>query len=313
MPDVDTRPVLCLNSLITAGEPIEVSVTHTWFYTDQNAAADHRVADARVSIYANGSLVGADYIPREGDAIRIVAESAVYGEAHAEVVVPFSVPAEAVKWTATNVSEWSNDEPGWMLADIRFDLKVEFSLQDPAQTVDYYHFSSQPFFPEEENPGDDLWTEGYRTVSFSGGTFRTDIEPIFSEHVNELDAISGNDSSGFTFFTDRQFSGKTYALSLQYDGMDYFVRHEGYDEKLLDCGLDLTLSSVSESYYDLANYKWHTEDGILGDLGEVGLGDPLWGYSNVSTGAGVVAARSSSTYRLSLADFLRSYVPRSSE
>lgn len=27
-PEIDTKPVLCLNSLITAGKPIEVDITH---------------------------------------------------------------------------------------------------------------------------------------------------------------------------------------------------------------------------------------------------------------------------------------------
>ncbi|MDE5850237.1 MAG: hypothetical protein K2H38_08860 [Muribaculaceae bacterium] len=36
----------------------------------------------------------------------------------------------------------------------------------------------------------------------------------------------------------------------------------------------------------------------------VGLSEPVWGYSNVSTGAGVVAAQSPATVKIDLSDFL---------
>ena len=51
--DIETTPVLCLNSLITAGEPIYVTVTHTWLYTDESSRKDHSVKDAVLSIYVN--------------------------------------------------------------------------------------------------------------------------------------------------------------------------------------------------------------------------------------------------------------------
>lgn len=40
-------------------------------------------------------------------------------------------------------------------------------------------------------------------------------------------------------------------------------------------------------------------------VGDVGFCDPAWGYSNVSTGAGVVAARSKSSATIILTDFLQ--------
>ena len=95
-PTVDTRPVLCINSLITAGEPIEVEVSHTWVYNDKAAALDHSVDDAEVDIFANGRLVRPDYIPREGDEIHIAAHSAKYGMAEATVTVPIAMPIDMV-------------------------------------------------------------------------------------------------------------------------------------------------------------------------------------------------------------------------
>lgn len=63
----------------------------------------------------------------------------------------------------------------------------------------------------------------------------------------------------------------------------------------------MILGSVSASYYYLANYIWQTSEGVFYDLGEVGLGDPQGGYSNVSGGAGVVAAQSQTSVAIDLA------------
>ncbi|MDE6291095.1 MAG: DUF4249 domain-containing protein, partial [Muribaculaceae bacterium] len=103
----------CLNSLITAGSPIEVNVSRTWVYTDQAGEKDHSVDDATVRIYANGDLVDFGYIPEEGDNIRIHASSVRYGEAEAEVTVPVATPVSDVEFTDKVISLWINDTPGW--------------------------------------------------------------------------------------------------------------------------------------------------------------------------------------------------------
>lgn len=89
-PEIDTKPVLCLNSLITAGKPIDVQVTHTWIFNDEKSERNHDVPDASIVIFANERIVSSDYLPKEGDRIRIVADSQTYGTATAEVVVPYA-------------------------------------------------------------------------------------------------------------------------------------------------------------------------------------------------------------------------------
>ena len=102
-PKVDTRPVLCINALITAGEPFDVQMTHTWRY--DNPGTDHSVNDAQVSIYANGNPVGRDYVANEGDVIRIAATSPTYGDAEATLHLVHLEPADAFlprAWTLPN-------------------------------------------------------------------------------------------------------------------------------------------------------------------------------------------------------------------
>ncbi len=187
-------------------------------------------------------------------------------------------------------------------------LTAKMTVNDPATIENYYRFAYEGF-PEriEYEPG----TSGWQPMDFLTGTFKYEAEPIFGEHIGVFEAITGaSDPYGFTFFTDRQFSGKSYTLTLQFDDMRYYLNDSEYSPELVDCGLELTLYSVSPSYYRWCVYRWHVDSGFVSDFGETGLGDPVWGYSNVSTGAGVVAAQTPSTYTLNLNEFLTKQIFR---
>lgn len=303
-PDIDVKPVLCMNSLITAGKPIEVTVTRTALYTDENK--DFTVKDARITIYANGEEKDADYIPQEGDRILLMAESNTYGSAQAEVVVPCRVEVGAFNWRPHLIDVWRDDSIDYeMCATIRFNLEASLTIDDLASEENYYRFayiSCNPHYGDDDNYDDnDRYVPG---LTFHTGTFRYESEPIFAEHIGVFDSMMGGDAYGFTFFTDRQFNGNNYTLHLQYSDCQYSVTAPVWNEELLDCEVEFTLYSVSKSYYNLAVYMWQRDFGSLEDLGNIGFGDPIWGYSNVSTGAGVVAAQAYTTYTLSLRDFL---------
>lgn len=305
IPNIDVTPVLCINSLVAAGEPITVKITRSWLYTD-DSADDCDVKDATVTIYANGNVVDDQYIPDYGDTIRIVANSPTYGSAEAEVNVPAPVPVR-IDWKA-DVKSRSIDDTN-MYGIIVFDLKIDVEVQDPAEIDNYYKYEYSVFLPEitrdeltDEN-GDIIWAE-YPSVSLSLGMLQYDEEPIFSEHIGAFDSVTGSDSFGFTYFTDRQFAGKTYTLHLNYPDCTFFVHSTNWRPELLECGVNVTLNSISQSLYNWANYFWQQDEGIIGALGDIGLGDPLYGYSNVSTSAGVVAALSSSSSDIDLSGFL---------
>ena len=297
-PEIDTKPVLCLNSLITAGEPIEVEVTHTWMFNDEKAENNHKVTDASVTILANERIVGSDYLPKEGDKIRIVAESPTYGNALAEVTVPFATPVGNVKVTPTIKNIWKGDEDFFhyeMFAGVTFNLSVEMDIDDPAENDNYYNFGYN---------WSGVANDGSPTLSI--GQFEYNSEPIFKEHIGVFETIMGNDEdTDFVFFTDRQFSGRTYTLHLNFSNNVFRVKSQEYDESLLECDVNLYLTTVSKSYYNWAVYKWNVDEGIMGDLSDIGLAESKWGYSNVSTGAGVIAAQSSSKFTIDLKEFLK--------
>ena len=297
-PEIDTKPVLCLNSLIKAGEPIEVDVTHTWMFNDEKSERNHDVKDAVVTILVNERIVGSDYLPKEGDKIRIVAESPTYGTATAEVVVPYPTPIGKVRVSPVVKNIWKGEDDFFhydMFADITFNLNVEMDVNDPEGIDNYYHFGYNWFGAD---------TDGSPTLSI--GQFEYNSEPIFKEHIGVFETVMGNDEdTQFVFFSDRQFSGKTYTLHLNFSDNYFHVKSQEYDESRLECGVNLYLTTVSKSYYNWAVYKWNVDEGIMGDLSDIGLAESKWGYSNVSTGAGVVAAQSSSKYTIDLKEFLK--------
>lgn len=192
-PEIDTQPVLCLNSLITTGEPIDVKVTHTWMFNDEKSERNHDVKDAVVTILVNERIVGSDYLPKEGDKIRIVAESPTYGTATAEVVVPYATPIEKVRVSPIVKNIWKGEDDFFhyeMFADITFNLNVEMDVNDPAETDNYYHFGYNWF-------GSD--TDGSPTLSI--GQFEYNSEPIFKEHIGVFETVMGNDEdTQFVFF-----------------------------------------------------------------------------------------------------------------
>ncbi|MDE6642991.1 MAG: DUF4249 domain-containing protein [Muribaculaceae bacterium] len=294
-PDVDTKPVLCMNSLITVGEPIYVYVSRSWLFTDKQAAGNHQVTDAKVTVIVNGNVVDADYLPQEGDKIYIIAESRTYGTATAEVQVPFAAPIGKVNLTPTVTDIWKGLHYE-MLADITFDLNFELDVVDHPGYDNYYNLSYEKNNPDSND------------AKFTLNRLDVKLEPIFKEHIDVLESIMVDEESyDFLYFSDQQFAGKAYTLHLNFTDNYYSVSSRYYDESLLDCGITFCLSTISRSYYNWAVYKWNVTEGIIGDLAEVGLAESKWGYSNVSTGAGVVAAKSETQYTVSLKEFLKQF------
>ena len=290
-PDMPHIPVLCVNSLITVGEPVEAVVSKSRLYTDTSDKTE--VKDADLRIYANGVLRLDSYIPKEGDNIRIVAESPSLGRGEADLSMPMSIKAPTATWETYDVSCWKSDND---VVSVQFKLKVALRIEDP-DGENYYKFSFNSGTQTNEN-SDNHDASGNYGFEISSLVYK--MEPIFSEHIGIFESIMGGDADGFTFFSDRQFSGKSYTLNLQFDHC-LFRYPTG---EIPECKVNLIINSVSPSYYNWANYVWQRDNGTLSDLSDYGLGDPIWGYSNVSSGAGVVAAQSKSVCMIDLTDFI---------
>lgn len=310
-PKEDVAPVLCLNSLVNAGSPIYAQVTHTWMYNDLEAERNHEVHDAVVRIFVNGQEVDKYYIARERDHVRIVADSPTYGHAEGEVTVPVSVVPIDVKIIPIERSMTVNSD-NYFYADLRFDLGVQLTIPDDASTANYFNFNRIGYYENGwEYDWDFGWDEDYQgpgvgvtECELQLGSFQYQSEPIFGEHIGIFDSVMGADSWGFMFFSDRQFSGDKYTLHLNYTDCRYIVRSGDLQPELPDAGFTFFLNTVSESFYNWAIYRWQKDDGMLGDMSSIGLSEAFGGYSNVSSGAGIIAAQSSQSVTVSLHDFI---------
>lgn len=307
-PKIDTEPVLCINSLITAGEPIEVELSHSWVYNDNKGF--HYVDDAVVTIYANDQPTDDDYLPAQGDVIRIVAESKKYGRAEATVTVPVAIPITKAEVTPTTVSTW-RDEGQAMTEYLNFNMRVALHIDDDGRTEDFFRLDYGCETPTGYEDYEDIFSGSHQSyTTLYMGDFEYEAEPIFKEHVGVFESVFGDSEEAFMLFSDKQFSGKDYTLNLQFHNCLFSVTAPEYDTDLYDAQLIFSLVSISRSYYDRLIYLWQRDSGALGDLGDLGFAQPMWGYSNVSTGAGVVAARSTYTVTLPLKDYIQSALQR---
>lgn len=291
MPDMPSEPVLCVNSMITAGKPIDISISKSRLYTDSPEKSI--VTDAEVSIYANGVLQDDSYIAREGDFIKIVAESPAAGRGEAEVTVPKAIPTPTASWEIINF-ECHEMENNTVYG--QFKLKVDLKIDDP-EGDNYYKLSFNNLAPAGEDPG------LYEAIEYYGSVFGGllyNMEPIFSEHISIFESVMGSEAIGFALFTDRRFAGKSYTLRLLFDDCRFYLPKDK-----LYFNANLIVHSVSPSYYNWANYTWQRDLGSMEDFSDYGFGDPIWGYSNVSSGAGVVAAQAESVCAIDLTEYIK--------
>ncbi len=324
--EVESEPVLCLNSVVTPGDSIRLQVTRTWEWRENDLLGYQNVdvTDAKVSLYVNGQLVEemiprtyytalpntffyktttgfiADYIPASGDEIRFEAKSEKYGEATAEVTIPYPVEIENVSLDVSNLVKRS--DVYFESYDMTLNMLAWFS--DPEPTTDYYKLSAYV--------SNEYWTDSGEEGFVNGRVSELDVsrEPLFTEHISVLEHIF-SDVSSYTIFSDRQISGKSYPLHIFIDNLHYNY-YNPYDlPKFKDFDLVIGLSRLSESYYKYVLSAWEANYGMSGILGSMGLSEPVYGVSNVSTGAGVVAAAAPYRYRINVRQLIEEELGKS--
>lgn len=326
-PDLKSTPVVCINSLITEGEEIKVEVTRTWRYAEGNPNDDLDISlkNAEVYLYVNDELeeelelrfhsednfdnnltinngvdsyYAAKYIPKSGDRIRLYAKDSTYGEATAEVVVPYPVNIDRVETQITkNKSTFDKENETF---NSSFEMRLKVTLTDPATVSNFYIFDMQTFKTILYDPGHDFAVTSAESVRLNPDY---SFDPIFSEHITPIETIIADAYGLYTIFSDHQISGKPYTLEIPLNGRYWcdYKNHPDIDNKL---SIDVNVGHISTDYYKYMLSLWAATEGVSGALGGVGLGDAVFEYSNVSTGAGIVAAKANSTVKLNINDIL---------
>ena len=333
-PNIASTPVLCMNSLITPGDSIKVNLSRTWRWNEVDPKIV--ITDADVSLFVNDEFKEtmvcklvtdnndgyyefdengiyiyhkkthyaylADYIPKSGDRIRIEAHDKKYGDASAEVTVPYPVEIDAVETTMHNFRVYTN-KFGPDTYGMDLDMLVWFT--DPADTDNFFELSypKKQYSCSDYEGSDDLSTEDsyyervdVNYIDYSG-------EPLFTEHVSILESTI-TETFGYTIFTDRRIKGKSYPLHLKFERVSYECYNPDKNPELGKVGITVTLSHIDRSYYDHVLSVWQANDGIAGSLGSIGFGETVFAYSNVSTKAGVVTAAAPYTVKVPIRDLV---------
>lgn len=345
-PDIENKPVLCMISNIADGDSIRVSLTHTWRwsegklyepwnYSDWETGgfeSELLVKNALVKLYVNdeytetlklakrkgyGNMASdgkvirpwddypwtttgyvyykAEYIPKCGDRIRLEAESEEYGSAWAEATVPQTVEIDSVDYTVSNFHDRNTTLSEFYL----FDMNLSVWFSDPGNDTNYYMFETSSSYYFKGTDADGIEYE--ESVNFSDVT----DDPLFTEHVSAIDHVLA-ETSGYSLFSDRQISGKRYPLHVRLEGVSYQIDNRSATPDMENSYISLILYSISPSYYSHVISVWAANDGIVGALGDVGLAEPVFAASNVSTGAGVVSASTKYEYKLYMRPLIES-------
>lgn len=181
------------------------------------------------------------------------------------------------------------------------DLNFKVWFTDPDDADNFFKFDADAAgYYSTDNPDGSCNTEyvGYMFWDYSA-------EPLFSEHMSALESTI-TDTSGYTVFSDRQIKGKSYPLNIKISDLEYRRSNPGNDPDLRYAKLTLTLNHIDRAYYDHVISVWVVGGGLIGSLGNIGLGDTPFPASNVSTHAGVVAATAPFSVEIPIMDIVES-------
>lgn len=326
-PKLESTPVICINSKIAAGEDIIAEVTRTWRYSEGDPNVDGYphiwLEDADVSLYVNGEFeekmtfvadtlwanrvnryFKAAYIPQIGDDIKITVNDKTYGEAEAEVTIPQAVKINNVDYQILDLNKRYDD--AYNKESYTIEVKFYVNFTDPAKDVNYYLFE---MYVDHDGSTYDHYS-GNETLTINPDY---NYEPIFSEHITPIETVISDALGLYTMFSDRQISGRDYSLTIpvtvEYTIRDYLNNETGEINVIENkCEITLRLCHISTSYYNYMLSLWSATEGVSGALGDIGLGDAVFEFSNVSTGAGIIAAMSYSEFTISMEDLISTEV-----
>ena len=276
--DLRESPRLVVNGVAVAGEPLRVSVTRTWFYTDDHPNVV--IPDATVCLYVNGhyeetipfvpgdtlfNAVGnyqAAFVPQVADRLRLEVSAPGYEAVHAETEVPQPstlVDAKAVQEVITADSTMKR-------------ISYAICFQDAAEEENYYLFRLEEGYLSE----DSIYRWHVLHLDYAE-------EPLFGQNSSALDQIlfpqylSGYDGR---VFSDEAINGLPYTIHLQntysYSGTPRTKR------------LRVRLYAISADYYKyLKTLQDQSDNSFANHLIDAGLAEPIRVYSNIDGGLGI--------------------------
>lgn len=294
------EPSLVVNGVALAGEPFTVSVSRTWFLTEELSNVIISKADVRLFVndafvskmeymadlgeaYNSGGAFHSSYYPQVGDRVRVEVSEPEYGEAWVEAVVPS--PGNLLSATASTAVV---PGPGWYKTQKN---TYTVTFRDEASTKDYYLFrldTGEPIYDSEKEQYTGEYEWSYSYVNYA-------VDPIFGHSISSLDQILGNDwLSGVRgrVFSDELVNGQEYTINLVSEIREYgnsLVPDDSVEAP--NSRLRVYLYTISKDYYFyLQTLQDQSDDNLSNMLVDIGLAEPVQVYSNVEGGVGIVGA-----------------------
>lgn len=315
--EITSEPVLGLWVDSRVNDQICVCVARST-YTSENYLSDRDTLideSTTVDLFVNGSkyevlkrekiatglpvFIGS-YVIKEGDLLRIEAKHPKYGMAFSEVRVPYKVPIESSEISIDSLAvisrynKYAIQDKDKYFYDCSGSLRVSIMYTDPKEYQNYYKIyfglNSDIGRPQNYNVRDT------KILCF---------DPIFKESVPDFKGELG-EFEGIMYppYSDRSISGKTHKLTFIVK-LNHYTLSRDYHT---DSKLRFYLCSVNEESFKSALSEWNDSKTVTGELGRLGLGDPRWRYSNVSTNSGQVSVWSYCEENLGLDSFLYNYI-----
>ena len=307
--DLRPKPTMVVNCVAATGEPLRVSVSRTWFFTDNHPNVV--LKDAQVKLFVNDAFreemrfqegdkvfntsgyFSSDFIPQAGDRIRIEASYPKFGEAKAATIVP-----DSVKITSASVKVM--DANGLNMRTAVY----EVTFKDDPNVTNYYLLRMEEGAPvfdgiAKKYTGEYEWFD-------TNPNFATD--PIFGQSFSALDQIVGNDwinGRDGCVFSDELINGQEYTIRLlspSYSGtmrstvplLRPYVSLDQLDKSdysPIPFKLRVHLYPISADYYwYLKVLQDKNMQSVSNSLIDAGLAEPLRVYSNIDGGVGILGS-----------------------
>lgn len=292
----ETAPCLVLYSLATPGEPLTANLSTSVFFLKNNY--DNKLFTSQldtlrgtVKVFVNGAQTPyvmryspagysddyyyyvapstlryvSDYVPSEGDRIRIVAEFPGLPAAEGETIVP----------RPGNLSILSSKKSLSAEEDVSFDVSAR--LKDDGSYAKYY--SIKPARLVSSDGGESFWIERWGTVSSN--------DMIFMGSASDMTSLLGDDNEISGYFSDELFRGGTCDFRFSFNmGREYeSYIYDDYPGEEYQYRYTLLFTTMTPGLYNhilSMNNLSYSEFGFFGESSTV--------YSNVKGGYGCVCS-----------------------
>jgi len=285
-----TEPMLSVISLPFTDSVIQANVTASRFFLSNEN--DFKVVDnATVDLYINGTFkenliaqgqgnYRSQYIPVEGDIVKLNVSAISYESVWADATVPLKVAGFQIDSTITRsntslIIEGSNyggsvvrlDTVGTTYSNIH-NFNIKFS--DLAGESNYYRLVVK------------LTTtaNGYSTVSYQNnfddivfGTKKENMDGIFSESPYDR----------YNIFSDELIDGKPHTITVSIP-VSYDTYYDRVDTTDYERSVSINLQSISQSYYLYLKSLKALE------IADPFMSEPVQIYTNVNGGLGIMGA-----------------------